>query len=128
MAATPTGHSLRLVAGTTADGRSPSSAAALAELTAAVGRALGVLGEALLVIGEILLRVLAAIALLLLVVGVVVLAVIALIVEKQKGKAAEMVVPVASGLIAGESIIGVLVQAVNNFREPLTAFFVKLFF
>jgi len=54
-------------------------------------------------------------------------AVIALIVEKQKGKAAELIVPVASGLIAGESIIGVLVQAVNNFREPLIGFFAKIF-
>jgi uncharacterized oligopeptide transporter (OPT) family protein len=28
---------------------------------------------------------------------------------------AELVVPVASGLIAGESIVGVVVAAVNNF-------------
>jgi uncharacterized oligopeptide transporter (OPT) family protein len=42
-------------------------------------------------------------------------AVIAWVVEKRKGKAAELIVPIASGLIAGESIVGVVVQALNNF-------------
>ncbi|APR77196.1 Oligopeptide transporter, OPT family protein [Minicystis rosea] len=43
-------------------------------------------------------------------------AVIGAIAGRKKGSpAAEMVVPVASGLIAGESIVGVIVAALNNF-------------
>ncbi|XXX72862.1 OPT family oligopeptide transporter [Sorangium sp. So ce134] len=42
-------------------------------------------------------------------------AAIAAIVGARKGKAEAYVVPVASGLIAGESIVGVVVAALNNF-------------
>jgi len=45
-------------------------------------------------------------------------ALIAWIIERSSGKngrAAEMIVPISSGLIAGESIIGVVVAALNNF-------------
>lgn len=42
-------------------------------------------------------------------------AVVATTVGKMGKKYEDMVIPVASGLIAGESIIGVIVQAVNNF-------------
>jgi len=39
----------------------------------------------------------------------------AAVAEKRGGKAKELIIPVASGLIAGESIIGVIVQGLNNF-------------
>lgn len=42
-------------------------------------------------------------------------AVVALAIGKINKKHEEMIIPVASGLIAGESIIGVIVQAINNF-------------
>ena len=42
-------------------------------------------------------------------------AVISASVTKLSKKHEDMIIPVASGLIAGESIIGVIVQAVNNF-------------
>jgi uncharacterized oligopeptide transporter (OPT) family protein len=41
-------------------------------------------------------------------------AVAAAVVERKKGHAAEMVVPVASGMIAGESVAGVIVAALNQ--------------
>jgi uncharacterized oligopeptide transporter (OPT) family protein len=34
---------------------------------------------------------------------------------RKDGRAGDYVVPVASGLIAGESLIGVVVAALNNF-------------
>lgn len=42
-------------------------------------------------------------------------AVTALTIGKISKKHEEMIIPIASGLIAGESIIGVIVQAINNF-------------
>ncbi|MBK9259632.1 MAG: OPT/YSL family transporter [Polyangiaceae bacterium] len=42
-------------------------------------------------------------------------AVVGAVVAKQGKKYDDMIIPVASGLIAGESIIGVIVQALNNF-------------
>jgi uncharacterized oligopeptide transporter (OPT) family protein len=42
-------------------------------------------------------------------------AVVALSIGKINKKHEEMIIPVASGLIAGESIIGVIVQAINHF-------------
>ena len=42
-------------------------------------------------------------------------ALIAAILEARKGRVKDLVVPVASGMIAGESIVGVVVKALNNF-------------
>lgn len=42
-------------------------------------------------------------------------AVVALAIGKINKKHEDMIIPIASGLIAGESIIGVIVQAINNF-------------
>ena len=42
-------------------------------------------------------------------------AIAAIVMARKDGKAGEYVVPVASGLIAGESLIGVVVAALNNF-------------
>jgi uncharacterized oligopeptide transporter (OPT) family protein len=43
-------------------------------------------------------------------------AVIATVVERRKdSKARELIVPIASGLIAGESIVGVIITAINTF-------------
>lgn len=42
-------------------------------------------------------------------------AVIAAILSRKEGRVKELVIPVASGLIAGESIVGVVVTALNNF-------------
>jgi uncharacterized oligopeptide transporter (OPT) family protein len=42
-------------------------------------------------------------------------AVAAIAERKKEGRVAQLVVPVASGLIAGESIVGVVVAALNNF-------------
>jgi uncharacterized oligopeptide transporter (OPT) family protein len=43
-------------------------------------------------------------------------ALLAALAGRRKGsRMAELVVPIASGLIAGESIVGVVVAAVNNF-------------
>lgn len=42
-------------------------------------------------------------------------AIVSLVVSKMGKKYEDKIIPVASGLIAGESIIGVIVQAVNNF-------------
>ncbi|MEO7332080.1 MAG: OPT/YSL family transporter, partial [Minicystis sp.] len=43
-------------------------------------------------------------------------AVIAAVASRKEGsRAAELVIPVASGLIAGQSVIGVIVAGINNF-------------
>ena len=35
--------------------------------------------------------------------------------RKKESRAAELVIPVASGLIAGQSVVGVIVAGINNF-------------
>ena len=42
-------------------------------------------------------------------------AIAAIVMARKDKNAGEYVVPVASGLIAGESLVGVLVAALNNF-------------